>query len=788
MFSNFLNKSFKAVYNTFSTATPRPQITFLKLTSLLYKPSLELPSIFLIYNNTLHIYHFQNLPIVNFNLFCKYPLSTPIISVHPVNHIPSFTSSLPVIAILPTNQNAIHFINLNTKSLLKIIELPSSVLSISFNRKYFGVACSNRKILIYSNNSLSEKEVLPIYAISKDKISKIISQAHFTRSMFNSNSNSNNNSSNSSRSSSNIIFDMSDNFIMYYISHPNTTANAVEHQNPHENPLYNSTSNIPNKSQSNTFEKIASNTYQSIKDFTSWGVQSLKNYNSLLQSKNISIPTSSPTTSIYVNNTTNLKNATVINIFNISHAYTTHPNHNNSSNTTSSQIDVFALPYQLHIPSFKEGINSIKQIQNGKYIIIGNAHNQLFYIFELYPQTNKKYNINYIHNTSNRYKAIYSLFRGVTKCELNSLDISINNEYALITSQKGTHHVYHLPKRDNQINENVNGVSCGCYTNDDLLNLKIVEANEIAKYKYDYYKNNNDKCHSLYDSMFINVDKITIEDNFNQNNSTKVMEIAKDKFSPYIHHGNYLVMVTDDKVNVVLIVNKKIIIPLNTFMINLDESEENVRRNYSIIMKQCSPMMNNNNNKYNGNSNSSVYDDIHLGQICTDLSNFPVFQLNPLFTFNKAVDVVSESTTTLTASTMKNVLLHVQNVFQFEFTTDNGFNVYCTNSNSNNNNSEIHLLNELCNKQHDIYTKIKSKRKLSDNYNDSIHSKSIIINPNFQDSLRSSCELKETFYENKASILQSNITQAINSSIHDKLQQTNEVTIQSKFEIHDNYY
>ena len=780
MFSNFLNKSFKAVYNTFSTATPRPQITFLKLTSLLYKPSLELPSIFLIYNNVLHIYHFQNLPTVNFNLFCKYPLSTPTTSVHPVNHIPSFTSSLPVIATLPTNQNVIHFITLNTKSLLKTIELPSSVFSISFNRKYFGVACSNSKILIYDNNSLSEKEVLPIYAISKDKISKITSQAHFTRLMFGSNSNNNNNSSSSSNSS-NIIFDMSDNFIMYYISHPNTTANAVEQQNPHENPLYNSTSNITNESQYNTFEKIASNTYQSIKDFTSWGVQSIKNYNSLLQSKNISIPNTSTSTSIYVN-TTNFKNATVINIFNISHAYTTHPNHNNSSNTTSSQIDVFALPYQIRIPSFKEGINSIKQIQNGKYIIIGNAHNQLFYIFELYPQTNKKYNINYIHNTSNRYKAIYSLFRGVTKCELNCLDISINNEYALITSKKGTHHVYHLPKRDNQINENVNVVNCS-YTNDDLLNLKIVEANEIAKYKYDYYKNNNDKCNSLYDSMFINVDKITIEDNFNQSNSTKVMDIAKDKFSPYIHHGNYLLMVTDDKVNVVLIVNKNIIIPLNTFTINLDESEENIRRNWSIIMKQCSPIMNNN--------NTCDDDDIHLGQTCTDLSNFPVFQLNPLFTFNKAVDVGSESITTTTASTMNNVLLHVQNVFQFEFTTDNGFNVYyCSsnNNNNNNNNSELHLLNELCNKQHDIYTKIKSKRKLSDNYNDSIHSKSIIINPNYQDNLSSSCELKETFYENKASILQSNITQAINSSIHDKLKQTNEVTIQSEFEIHDNYY
>ncbi|MBQ5806126.1 MAG: hypothetical protein IIW24_02635, partial [Lachnospiraceae bacterium] len=224
--------------------------------------------------------------------------------------------------------------------------------------------------------------------------------------------------------------------------------------------------------------------------------------------------------------------------------------------------------------------------------------------------------------------------------------------------------------------------------------------------------------------------------------------------------------------------NKNIIIPLNTYTINLDESEENIRRNWSIIMKQCSPIMNNNN---------TCDDDIHLGQTCTDLSNFPVFQLNPLFTFNKAVDVGSESTTT--ASTINNVLLHVQNVFQFEFTTDNGFNVYyCSSNNHNNNNSELHLLNELCNKQHDIYTKIKSKRKLSDNYNDSIHSKSIIINPNYQDNLSSSCELKETFYENKASILQSNITQAINSSIHDKLKQTNEVTIQSEFEIHDNYY
>ena len=768
MFSNFINKSFKAVYNTFSSATPRPQITFLKLTSLLYKPSLELPSIFLIYQNTLHIYHFQDLPIVNFNLFGKYPLSSPTTSVHPVNHIPSFISSLPVIAILPSNQPTIHFITLQTASLLKTIELPSPILSISFNRKYFGVACSNGKILIYDNNTLSEEEVLPIYAISKDKISKITSKTHFIRITHSDNNNNINN----------IIFDMSDNFIMYYISCANTAAaNAAEQQNQHKNALHSSNNNLTTDSQY-TFEKIASNTYQSIKDFTSWGVQSIKSYNSLLQSKNFNIANSPVSTSIYVNNN-HSKNAPVINIFNISHAYTTHPNHNITA-TSSSQIDVFALPYQIHIPSFKEGINSIKQIQNGKYIIIGNAHNQLFYIFELYPQTNKKYNINYIHNTSNRYKAIYSLFRGLTKCELNSLDISTNNEYALITSQKGTHHVYHLPKRDNQINENVSNVN---YTNDDLLNLKIVEANEIAKYKYDYYKTNNDKYHSLYDSMFINVDKITIEDNFNQHNYTKVTDIVKDKFSPYVHHGNYLIMLTDDKVNVVLIVNTKIIIPLNTFALNLDESDENIRRNFSMLMKQRVTVMN---NKYN-NSND-IYNDIHLGQTCTDLSNFPIFQLNPLFTFNKAIDITFESTinkmTTSSPSTATNVL-YIQNAFQFEFTTDNGFNVYCA---INNNISDVHLLNELCNEQHDVYATIKSKRKLSDNYNDTIQSKSIIINPNFQDNMRSTCELKETFYENKGTILQSNINQAINSSIHDKLKHRNQVDIQSQFEIHDNYY
>ena len=91
--------------------------------------------------------------------------------------------------------------------------------------------------------------------------------------------------------------------------------------------------------------------------------------------------------------------------------------------------------------------------------------------------------------------------------------------------------------------------------------LKIIEGNEITKYNYDYYytqnTNESNSNISLYDSKFIIIDKIAIDDNnFTNTNYNKLLHIYKDKHSPYIQNGNYLFIINTTFTLSSVIINK----------------------------------------------------------------------------------------------------------------------------------------------------------------------------------------------------------------------------------------
>lgn len=765
MIKNLLNKSINAMYQSFTTPIPRPKITFLKLTYVRYTESIELPSILSVFQNVLHLFYLQNLPKVEFKLYCKYQVQEQINQVHSINHISAFADNLPVIAVYGMGDtNEIKFISLKSKTIIKVIQLTSPLISISFHKKYFGIACKDGCIRIYDNNVLSQNECVPIYHITQYKISKVISKETIKED---TNTNTN--------KQYNIDFDMSDNCIMYHISSfdiNKETTNTHQHQQE-VSTWTNTSSNCNNDNNKNTLESFAIGAYRGIKDFTNWGMKSISDYNTLLKSKKASSNQEMHSLSSKAFRLNKQNTQTIVNVFNISNSYKT----NSKQNNNSSQIDINTFPYQIHIPQFKDGISSIKQIQNGKYIIIGNFHSQVFYIFELYPQTNKKYNINYTNNTSNRYKVVYSLFRGITKCKLTSIDLNTNNNFSIITSNKGTNHLYYLPQRDNQINENIDNVNI---TNDDLLNLKINEGNEIAKYNYDYYytqnTNETNSNISLYDSKFIIIDKIAIDDNnFTNTNYNKLLHIYKDKHSPYIQNGNYLFMITDDKVNVVLIINKNTLIPLNTFNLNYEESNENIRLNVTMLIKQFS--FNNVNDKEDNN--------LILDHTTTDLSNFPAYQTNPLFTFNKVEHNESFIKSNLDSSRFKE--LFIQIAIQLEIVNDK-FNALYIGVNYQ---SELNILNELC-LEENKYVSLKNERKGSelgnDMYNGNTNEEEVLIKKSFED-LRSSVNSnKDIKFNEKNALIENNIKQALTSNIHDLIKTSNSIIIQGKVVMKENYY
>ena len=108
--------------------------------------------------------------------------------------------------------------------------------------------------------------------------------------------------------------------------------------------------------------------------------------------------------------------------------------------------------YNINIPFFNEGISNLKFLHNGKYFIVGNKNSQMFYIYENFPSSNLKYeNEKPAKKNIFQNKIVYSIFRGITKGTINNIDLSTCGEFLVISSNKGTFHIFSIPKKNSQI-------------------------------------------------------------------------------------------------------------------------------------------------------------------------------------------------------------------------------------------------------------------------------------------------------------------------------------------------
>jgi hypothetical protein len=234
-------------------------------------------------------------------------------------------------------------------------------------------------------------------------------------------------------------------------------------------------------------------------------------------------------------------------------------------------------------------------------------------------------------------------------------------------------------------------------------------------------------------------------------------------------------MITDDKVNVVLIINKNTLIPLNTFNLNYEESNENIRLNVTMLIKQFS--FNNVNDKEDNN--------LILDHTTTDLSNFPAYQTNPLFTFNKVEHNESFIKSNLDSSRFKE--LFIQIAIQLEIVNDK-FNALYIGVNYQ---SELNILNELC-LEENKYVSLKNERKGSelgnDMYNGNTNEEEVLIKKSFED-LRSSVNSnKVMMFHEKNALIENNIKEVLTSNIHDLIKTSNSIVIQGEVVLKENYY
>ena len=183
-------------------------------------------------------------------------------------------------------------------------------------------------------------------------------------------------------------------------------------------------------------------------------------------------------------------------------------------NFNSSPINNKYIYNQLLLPYFNEKIGFIKL--SNLHLIVGNRENQMFYIFQYYSQTNSKYPLKK-GESKDTFKLIYSIWRGYSGGPLSSFDISKDERYCIITSTKGTNHIFFLPKRENQLIEVINYPN---YSNkedtgyeklNEILNMKIINVEEIEKINHNNY---NDNQNSLFYNKLIEIDLLYTENNF----------------------------------------------------------------------------------------------------------------------------------------------------------------------------------------------------------------------------------------------------------------------------------
>ena len=605
----------KSFYNSL-TNSYRPNIEFIKICHLKFNSNLLGLTIILVIEKKINIYLFKLNPLSFDLISCIKTYIGNLLTIEPVNYISLFDKDSPVISIISNseqyNENLISFYSILNLKELKIMKKKYPITSVSFGTIYLGIGCNHGKIYIHDNNNLdlifkiSQNSIIKISGnknkafssaatslILTKKKSKENKEVDEIREAYENNNQSllfelrNNGYRKKQEGYYNVLFDINNNCIVYEITKDKKSKKEED--------------SYQNKPQQSIFESLIKGTSKNLSKFTEWSFTSLQNMNQLRKSYTIS-------------SNENIKKSTssklVLSIFNFNY----------------SPINNKYISNQLLLPYFNEKVGFIKLTD--LHLIVGNRENQMFYIFQYYSQTNSKYPLNK-EESKNTYKLIYSIWRGYSGGPLSSFDISKDKRFCIITSKKGTNHIFYLPKRENQLIEIINYPS---YSNkedtgneklNEILNMKIINVEEIDKLVHNNY---NDNEHSLFYSQLIEISQLHIENNFPDDINEKLKELNKNKYTNLINNGRYFVILNDNFVYFYMIFDNNSILKIKKMQLKLIEEEIIFEQNKRNISK----------NKYYNCSKSNNLKDIEesFDNESTNLTYFSTIQLNPLFSFH----------------------------------------------------------------------------------------------------------------------------------------------------------
>ena len=593
----------KSFYNSL-TNSYRPNIEFVKICQLKINSNLLSLAIILVIEKKINIYLFQLNPL-NFNLIsCIKTYLGNLLSIEPVNHISLFDKDLPVISIISNseryNENTLGFYSVINQKELKVLKKKYKITSVSFGTLYLGIGCNHGKIYIHNNTNLDL-----IFKITQDNITKINDRQKMetATSVILSDKNNkgkkgdedemnelkenNNGYDKKQEGFYNVLFDINNNSIVYEI----TKDKKVKK----EDDLSQS------KQQESVFESLIKGTNKNISKFAEWSFTSFQNMNQLRKSYTMSSNESAKKST---------SSKLILSIFNFN----------------SSPINNKYISNQLLLPYFNEKIGFIKLTD--LYLIVGNRENQMFYIFQYYAPTNIKYSLNE-ENEGSKYKLIYSIWRGYQGGPLSSFDISNDKRYCILTSKKGTNHVYFIPKRENQIIEIINfpGYSnkedTGLKKLNEILNMKVINLDEINKINHNNY---NDAENSLFYSKIIEIDQLYLENNFSDEAKEKIKELNKNRFTNLINNGRYFIILNDNFAYLYMIFDNNSIIKIKKIQLKLIEDSGILEQNKGNINKNI---------YYNCNKHTNEKNiEESFDNESTNLSFFSTTHLNPLFSFH----------------------------------------------------------------------------------------------------------------------------------------------------------
>ena len=720
---NLLNKSVKSIYQNFSAQEPRPSINYIKLIDLSIHETYTSQSLIVIINTTVNVYILQTDPIIEFKLIFSQSFNLKISSVHPINYIARFASEKPLIGLVVNsnadNESAVKIFSIQSNSFVHSVGTKYMIIEASFKKKYYAVGCVNGKIYVYDNMTTNmimkinmynikvisknydvtieekvDKPVMSMMLDNKNDIASFIDVPTAKSMMIKKDANKCTSYKKIRKLYAfDVKFDLSDSHIAYYITRKKLNALPEDSENQDTTTL-------------SPFETFAVDCYKNLSKLKDWSIKNISEFNALYKSKSTTSSNSSLSSSLKVN------------IFNIS---TGMSNENVINDNTIEKINV---------PFFKDGIGIISMIKNGKFILVGNRHNQMFYLYELYPQTNTKYSSNIV-----TYKIIYSFFRGMRACSLSSLDI--DDDLAVITSSRGTHHIFSMPRRDNQIIEDIEETP-----SNDVLNSKVVNAIEIEKV-------NSNMNGGVFSNRIINIDRVNVENNFDKEKRKTIYE--KFMNSPYINNGNFVFMINDNTVDVSLI-SKTGVVSLKRSKLVLAEENEVISANYSTIKKTAMMACSINSNKKKNDVN--ILSMLSLDAENTETSNFSTIMLNPLFKYK---------TPLLKSTRVSSSILSIELQISFVIAKNK---MIVIKSQYDSNEENISLFTSLCEEREYSDLTVASRKRSENEAFASMRLKSDDKNENIAD----------------------NIKNAMSTNIKDVIKTTNTVDMKGKIVFQDDYY